>query len=323
MKLVITARDFSNTGKEAMKILTDFGLEIEDHSEELFGSGSTEDEVIAAAHDADIVIAGLETYGKRVLENCPKLRLISRRGIGYDNIDVEYCRANGIRLTRALGAVEDSVAEAVMSYILYFARRVDLQSAYMHKGEWHRLFMPGAKTRTLGLVGYGGVGKAIARKAAALDMPIVYYVRHPSDEALRGEPDEYGALYKGLDELLKVSDYVSLNVPLSGETEYLADADFIGRMKKGSILINIARGKVADEKAIREAIECGHLSGAAVDVFDKEPCTDSLLVGCEGALLTPHTAPFTEENFAVSNLLAAENIINAINGTIEEKYVLV
>lgn len=306
-----------------MKVLKEFGLEIEDHSEELFGSGSTEEEVIGASHDADIVIAGLETYGRRVLENCPKLKLISRRGIGYDNIDVDYCRTHGIRLTRALGAVEDSVAEAVMSYIMYFARRVDLQSAYMHKGEWHRLFMPGAKTRTLGLVGYGGVGKAIARKAAAFDMPVVYYVRHPSDEAVKGKPDEYGAVYRSLDELLAVSDYVSLNVPLSSETEYMADAGFIAKMKEGSVLINIARGKVADEEAIRDAIESGHLSGAAVDVFDKEPCTDSKLVGCEKALLTPHTAPFTEENFAVSNLLAAENIINAINGTIDEKYVLV
>lgn len=323
MKLVITARDYSNTGKEAMELLYRSGFEIEDHTEELFGSGSTEDEVIEASHDADIVIAGMETYSDRVLEKCPKLRIISRRGIGYDNIDIDYCRAKGIKVLRALGAVESSVAEAVMSYILYFARRVDLQSEYMHKGEWHRLFMPGAKTRTIGLVGYGGVGKAIARKAKAMDMHILYYHRNPSEEALRGEPDEFGAKYTDLDKLLSESDYVSLNVPLGPDTVKMADKAFIAKMKKGSVLINIARGAVADETAMRDALINGHLGGAAVDVFDKEPCTDSLLIGCPNTILTPHTAPFTEENFAISNYLAAENIVKLLDGSIDEKYVLI
>lgn len=323
MKLVITARDYSNTGKEAMELLYRSGFEIEDHTEELFGSGSTEDEVIEASHDADIVIAGMETYSDRVLEKCPKLRIISRRGIGYDNIDIDYCRAKGIKVLRALGAVESSVAEAVMSYILYFARRVDLQSEYMHKGEWHRLFMPGAKTRTIGLVGYGGVGKAIARKAKAMDMHILYYHRNPSEEALRGESDEFGAKYTDLDKLLSESDYVSLNVPLGPDTVKMADKAFISKMKKGSVLINIARGAVADETAMRDALINGHLGGAAVDVFDKEPCTDSLLIGCPNTILTPHTAPFTEENFAISNYLAAENIVKLLDGSIDEKYVLI
>lgn len=345
MKLVITARDYSNTGPEAMKLLEAEDFLIEDHTEDVFGSGSTEEEVIAASRDADLVIAGMEPYSRKVLEACPNLKIISRRGIGYDNIDVEYCKTHGIRLVRALGAVEDSVAEAVMSYILYFARRVDLQSMYMHEGQWKRLFMPGAKTRTLGLVGYGGVGRAIARKAAALDMRILYYHRHPDASELKGAadvygeadsefagsgapanygaPDEYGARYADIDTLLSESDYVSLNVPLAPDTVKMADADFISRMKPGSVLINIARGAVADEAAIRDAILSGHLGGAAVDVFDKEPCTDSLLVGCPNVIMTPHTAPYTEENFAVSNYLAAENLTKCLKGTIDPKYVLI
>lgn len=323
MKLVITARDYSNIGRNAMDLLFRAGFEIEDHTEELFGSGSTEEAVIEASHDADIVIAGMETYSRRVLENCPKLKIISRRGIGYDNIDLEYCKKNDIRVLRAVGAVESSVAEAVMSYILYFARRVDLQSEYMHKGEWHRLFMPGAKTRTIGLVGYGGVGKAIARKAQAMDMNILYYHRTPSDEALRGVADEFDARYSNLDNLLSESDYVSLNVPLGPDTVKMADASFISKMKKGSVLINIARGAVADEAAMRDALISGQLGGVAVDVFDKEPCTDSLLKGCPNAILTPHTAPFTEENFAISNYVAAENIVKLLDGSIDPKYVLI
>ena len=322
MKLVITARGFRNASKKALDYLREQELEIVDLSSRMLGPGSSEEDVIEAAEDADAAIIGIEPFNDRVLRACPNLKFISRNGIGYENIDLEYCSAHGIRVVRALGGVESATAEAVMSYILYFGRRVDLQSKHMHEGRWVRECMPGAALMTLGLVGYGRVGREIARKAAAFDMKILYYKKHPSEDALKGLPDEYGAYYTELKELLSQSDYVSLNVPLTSETEKMVNRDFISLMKKGSILINISRGRIADESAIREAIMSNHLGGAAIDVYDKEPCTDSELRGCPDVILTPHTGPYTEMVLEALNLLSAQNIVQAIEGIIDPKYIL-
>ena len=323
MKLVITSRDFSNPSPDVMELLRAHNFEITDYSNDNFSSGTTEDQMIAAIGDAECLISGMEPSTKKMLEARPRLKYISRRGIGFDNVDLDACKTRGVSVTRALGTIEGSVGEGVMAYILYFARRVDLQSKYMHQGEWRRLFMPGAKTRVLGLVGYGGVGKAIAKRAAAFDMNLVYYHRYPSEAERAGKADQYGAHYLPLDALLAASDYVSINVPLTAETRGFVNDAFLAKMKDGAILINVARGPVADERAIRRALECGKLSGAAVDVFAREPCTDSALIGVKNVLLTPHTTPYTEENFSASNRLAAENLIRTISGTVDPKYVLV
>ena len=175
--------------------------------------------------------------------------------------------------------------------------------------------MPGVKSRTLGLVGFGGIGKEIARRAAAFDMEILYYCHHPKKEW----EETYHARYADLDELLAASDYVSVNVPLTESTRGLCGKEFFRKMKQGSVFINIARGEVADPEALKEALDSGHLSGAGVDVFATEPCTDSPLRSCENAVLTPHTAPYTVENFAGMNELAARNVIDFFNGQLNEK----
>lgn len=164
--------------------------------------------------------------------------------------------------------------------------------------------------------GFGGVGQEIAKRAAAFDMNPVYYCRHPLNDL----KNKYKAAYMPLDELLSVSDYVSVNLPLTDETRNMFDSSLINKMKKGSYLINIARGQIVDEEAVRDALCSGRLAGAAVDVFNTEPCTDSLLMGLPNVILTPHTAPYTEENFASSNMLAARNLIDCIAGTVEQKY---
>ena len=318
MKVVITGRNFSGKSNEGLHMLKAAGLEIADYSDRDLGTGTTEEEIIALAKDADIAIIGLEPYSKNVIENCPKLKLISRRGIGYDNVDLAACKKQGITVLRTVGKVEGAVAEHVIAYILYMARRVDLQSAYMHQAQWKRIMMPGAKNRVLGLVGFGGIGKEIAKRANALGMKVVYTCRHP-------EPKweaEYQVKYLPLEELLQVSDYVSVNVPLTEETRGMFHQDRIAGMKKGSVLINIARGPVVVELAVKAALESGHLAGACIDVFDSEPCTDSKLIGVPNVILTPHTAPFTSENFEEMNLCAAANVVDFLQNCVDEKMII-
>lgn len=316
MKIVATGRNFSTKDTTAIDMLRTAGHEVI-IANEAMGTGTSAQKVYEAVGDADVAIAGLEPYNEEVLAHCPNLKLISRRGIGYDAVDLKACKKRGITLVRTVGAVEGAVAEQVIAYIFYFARKIHEQTQSMHAHEWKRTMMPGVKNSKIGLVGFGGIGKEIAKRAAALDMEIVYYCRHPQTEW----EAEYKVRYAPLDELLASCDYVSCNVPLTDATRKMFDASAFAKMKQGSIFINIARSLVMDEQALADAVKSGHLAGAAVDVFQHEPCTDSPLHEAKNIILTPHTAPFTWENFVAMNNLAAKNVLDFLAGTIDEKYI--
>ena len=315
MRVVITARDFAACESRAAELLQSAGHQVFDYSGRGLTSGSSEEEVILAAKEAEALIVGLEPCSERVLSHCRDLKLISRRGIGYDNIDVEACRRRGIAVSRTVGAVEGAVAEHVMAYILHFARRLDLQNMDMKRREWNRRMMPGAKNRVLGLVGFGGIGKEIARRAIPFGMKVVYFCRHPKKEWEK----EFGVTYLPLKELLAASDYVSVNIPLTDETKGFINGERLSWMKRGSALINVARGGIVEEEALFEALKEGRLAGAGIDVFSREPCTDSPLADFENVVLTPHTAPYTEENFAEMNRRAAQNVIDFFEGQLKKE----
>lgn len=319
MKVVITARDYSKYDSEAVELLRKSDLEVVDLSDTGCGTGTTPEQMTEYIGDADIVITGLEPMQASTINACPNLKMLSKRSIGYDSVDLEACREAGITVTRTAGAVEAAVAEHVIAFMMYFARNiVDMNSA-MHEGNWTRIMSYGAKSRTIGLVGFGGIGKEIAVRARAMGMEVIYYCRHPKEEY----ETEYGAKSVSLDELISTSDYISVNVPLTKETERMFGAKEFAKMKKECVFINIARGQVMDDKALAEALNNGLIRGAGIDVFDSEPCTDSVLKDCKNAILTPHTAPFTSENFCKMNLIAAQNVIDYINGCILENNRLV
>lgn len=314
MKVVVTARNFSTDDDTALKMLIDAGFEVSDHSAEDLGSGTDEKYIMSLLENADAVICGPEKITNQAIEASKNLKLVSRRGVGYDSIDIGFCKQHGVAVARALGTVEGSVAESVMAYILYFARRIDLQNESMHRGEWKRIMTPGAKSRTLGLIGFGGIGSEIAKRAVPFGMRVLYYCRHPEDR--------YGAHYTELDTLLSESDYVSINVPLTDETADMVDEKMLSRMKDGAVLINTARSGIVNTDALVSALEEGKLSGAAVDVFDNEPCTDSPLARFDNVVLTPHTAPFTSENFREMNNRAAKSVIEFFDGTLDPRYLI-
>lgn len=313
MKVVNTARNFNIDGCNAIKMMQDAGLEVLDYGDYVFKS---DEERLKIVEDADVIIPAVEEMQADFLARCKKLKLISLRGIGYDNIDAEYCKQNGIELLRARGSLEGSVAEQVIAYIMHFARQITLQNEYMQNGEWHRIMTDGASGKVLGLVGFGAIGKEIARRANALGMDVKYFCRHPQDKWA----EEYDAEYMPLDELLAISDYVSINTPLTNETRGMFDAGTIARMKQGAVLINIARGAIVDTIALKSALDNGQLSGCAIDVYNEEPCTDSILIGVKNAILTPHTSPYTKSTFIKMNELTAQNVLDFINNEIKDEY---
>ena len=318
MKVAITARNFTSPDKKALELLLENGFEVLDYTDKNCGTGTPEEEIASYIKDADIAITGLEPVGEKVFTGCQNLKLISRRGIGFDSVDLKAAKSCGIHVVRTAGAVEAAVAEQVMAYILHFARRLDVQNASMHQAKWVRTMTYGAKNRTIGLVGFGGIGKEVAKRANAFGMHVIYTCRHPKKEWEK----EYNASYRPFEQLLSESDYISVNVPLTDATRGMFKEEQFHLMKPECVFINIARGPIVDVNALKKALDHKWIRGAGVDVFDLEPCTDSPLISCENAILTPHTAPYTSENFAAMNLQAAKNVVDYFSGNIEEKYVL-
>ncbi len=293
MKVVVTTKDFC---EEAKHYLESEGFEVVLRNRLGIGAGAPDDVLYPVVEDANAIIAGTETYRPELLTRLSNLKLISRNGIGYDAINLDALRKEGIGLTRTKGFVEGAVAEQVMAYILYFARRVDLQTADMHDHSWNSRLMPGAKNRTLGLVGFGGIGTEVAKRAVPFGMKVIYFCRHPNP----ADDAAYGVQSVSMEELLKESDYVVAAVPLTDQTFHLFN-----------------------EEALAQALASGHLGGCAVDVFPKEPCTDSVLTRYSNALLTPHSATSTAENSKATNFAAANNLVNYLKKDIDAKYVVV
>lgn len=316
MKVVITARNFTSAGLDGSYILKNEGYEIIDHSNENYGSGTDADTISKIIGDADIAITGLESIGAEVLQKCPNLKMISRRGIGYDSIDLKACQKRGVAVARTTGTVEAAVAEHCMAYLLHFARQIALQNEFMHHAQWKRIMMPGMQNKILGLVGFGGIGREIAKRAVPFGMKVIYYCRHPKEEW----NSQYGVEYCDFDKLLESSDYISVNVPLTTETEGMFGEKQFNRMKKNAIFINTAREAIVDYDALAKALEAEKISGACIDVFHQEPCTDSPLIQYENAVLTPHTASYTKETFQLMNERAAQNVADYFNHNLNEIY---
>lgn len=319
MKIVVTARNFTTLDNGALEMLQATGHEVVDYSGLNYGTGTPTQQIAQALQDADIAVAGTETIDRDVIAACPKLKMVSRRSVGYDSIDLDACRDAGVTVTRITGTVEPAVAEHVMAYLLYLGREIERDNAMVHAGVWKRVMSRGIKNRVLGLVGFGNIGKEIAKRAVPFGMEVLYYCRHPKPEW----EEEYHVKYAPFDELLARSDYVSANVNLSDSTRGMFGAAEFAKMKSDAVFINIARSGVMDTDALKEALDNNVIRAACVDVFDHEPCTDSPLMSCPNAILTPHTASFTSENFTVMNRCAAQNVLDYLAGSIRPEMQLV
>ncbi len=267
------------------------------------------DDLEALIAEADgLIVRNRTRVTAELLAAASRLRVIGRLGVGLDNIDLEACAARQIPVCPATGANDASVAEYVIGCILHLVRRVFAATPTVLEGHWlrERYFGEEVAGRTLGLVGFGSIGRMVARKARALDLEVGAYDPHlaPDDPAWSG-----AFRFPSLAELLAKADISSLHLPLLPATRNLIDADAIARMKPGAILINAARGGIVDEDALAAALRSGHLGGAALDVLATEPPTGDSVAkfkGIDNLILTPHVAgPTVQSDRRVSGVTAA------------------
>jgi (S)-sulfolactate dehydrogenase len=266
------------------------------------------DALKAALVDADALIVRNRTQvDAGLLAVAPKLRVVGRLGVGLDNIDTTACAARGIQVIPATGANAQAVAEYVIGTAMLLLRTAYQSTVAVGEGEWPRGPLSNGREiagKTLGLIGFGGIGRLTARLGQALGMRVIAF--DPQLQASSPLWGESGALCVTRDAVIAEADVLSLHVPLTPETRGLMGATQLARMKPDAILINTARGGVVDEAAVAAALHAGKLGGAALDVFDAEPLpAGSPLAGCPNLVLTPHVAGVTREsNVRVSSLIA-------------------
>jgi D-3-phosphoglycerate dehydrogenase / 2-oxoglutarate reductase len=256
------------------------------------GLGEAELLPLVAEIEAWIVRGGTKVT-RRLLEAAPRLRWVARAGAGLDNIDVAAATERGVGVLNVPGANAVAVAELTFGLLLSLLRRIPAADASVRRGEWDKSRFMGRELRgkTLGIVGLGKIGSAVAQRARAFEMTCVGHDPLVPDDKLRAMDVEPLAL----DDLLDRSDVVTLHVPLSPETKGMIGAAEIARMPRGAILVNAARGGLVDEAPLLAALESGALSGAALDVFAGEPPKDSPLLAHPRVVLTPHIGAATVE----------------------------
>ncbi len=271
--------------------------------------------LLAALVAADALIVRNRTHvDAGLLSAAPRLKVVGRLGVGLDNIDVDACGTRGIAVIPATGANALAVAEYVVCAAMMLLRGAYASTADVVEGRWPRTALSGGRElaeKTLGVIGFGSIGRSTARLANALSMRALGYDANvsSSDACWRDERVEPCTL----DALLARSDVVTLHVPLVPQTRNLIDDARIAAMKRGAIVVNTSRGGVVDEVAIAAALRGGQLGGAALDVFENEPLpVGSPLAGCPNLLLTPHIAGVTAESNARVSQLIAERVLEAL-----------
>jgi glyoxylate reductase len=270
------------------------------------------DELRARVADKDALISLLtDAIDRMVIDAAPKLRVIANVAVGYNNIDIAYATSRGVLVTHTPDVLTESVADFTWAMILAITRRLSEGERIIRRGEWKGWaldFMLGTelKGKQLGLVGVGRIGAAVAARAPAFGMRVVY--SEPRDINLPNAEN------MSLDRLLNTSDIVSLHVPLLPETRHLIDRKALARMKRSAYLINTARGPVLDEEALAWALQQHLIAGAALDVYENEPAVHPDLLALDNVLLVPHLASATTETRTAMADLAVENVLAVLAG---------
>ncbi|MGH9390423.1 MAG: 2-hydroxyacid dehydrogenase, partial [Vicinamibacteria bacterium] len=275
--------------------------------------------LLREAARSDVLICFLtERIDEELLRAAPRLRFISNYAAGVDNVDVAFATRRGIPIGHTPGVLTDATADLAFALLLACARRIPEAERFMRAQrsvEWEPALFLGADLsgRTLGLIGFGRIGRAVARRARGFSMKILYHARH---RAPRSVERSLGAAYAPLRRLLRESDFVSLHVPLSPMTRHMIGPAALRLMKRTAILVNTSRGAVVDERALARTLARGRIAGAALDVYEKEPAIHPSLLRAQNALLVPHIGSATVRTRRRMAEIAVANVAAFLRGEI-------
>jgi D-3-phosphoglycerate dehydrogenase len=291
-----------------IKILEKYGKVIQ------LSPGSTWKDLLKFCKEADAFITrGFIKIPKEVLEASEKLKVIGVHGVGVDHIDVNFAEKRGIRIVRTPEALTDTVAEFTIGMMLSLLQKIPMADGAVRIGEWSKKYsdLIGVELmgKTVGIVGLGRIGSAVAKRLRGFNVNLIYYKRNRSVELEK----QLGVKYVALNELLTVSDIISIHVPLTPETHHMISHKEFESMKHGVYIVNTSRGAVIDEKALYNALVSGKVTGAALDVFESEPLDlDNPLTKLNNVILTPHLAASSKEALKRMAVTVAEEVIRIL-----------
>lgn len=310
MPLVFVTRRLPPPGVEPLLAA---GLTVDLHDDDL---PPPRDDLLARVATADGLLCTLsERVDAELLDAAPGLRVVANLAVGFDNIDLEAAAARGVVVTNTPDVLTEATADLTWALLLAAARRVPEGDRLVRSGAWggwapaELLGRPVWGT-TLGIIGMGAIGTAVARRARGFGMTVLYHTRRRA----RVAEAEVGATYVSLDELFERSDVISIHTPLNAESRHLVDADALARMKRTAVLVNVGRGPVVDEVALVEALRAGKIAAAGLDVYEREPALAAGLAELDNVVLAPHAGSATSAARAAMVRLACENVVAVLAG---------
>ena len=310
LTVLIEARPFCAFDKTPMEQLRNSGMDLID----MRGSGIEDSKFIEALQQVDAILCGNDlVVNDELLDMAPKVKAIAKMGAGLDTVDIQAATRHNALVFHTPGANNQAVADHTFALILNVARKILFCDRSLREKRWEHTKIMGLEIwqKTLGLIGLGAIGRCVALRAKGFQMKVVAYDPFwPTEFA-----QEQGIEKMEIEELLKVSDIVSIHVPLISETRSMINEKTLGMMKPTAILINAARGGIVNETDLYHALKNGVITGAGLDVFESEPPSESPLLELDNVVLTPHTAAFTFEGMNNMSVGVVEQLIEYSNGT--------
>lgn len=310
-KIVITPRTFGKLDPAPIDMLTQAGYDLILNP---FDRLLNEEELMGLIPEAHGLIVGLDPVSVKVLKKARQLKVISKYGVGTDNIDLDTATSMGILVLNAPGTNSGAVAELALGLMLAVARHISESDRKTRLGVWQSYRGIELWGKTLGIIGTGRTGRELALRARGFNMVLICHDIN-QDEAWAHET---GATYLPMKDILRKADVLSLHIPLTDTTHHIISAQELSLMKKSAVLINTARGELVDESALHEALANQRLAGAGLDVWETEPPVDSRLTEFDNVVLTSHIGAHTLEATKAMGKLASMNLIEALSGAIPE-----
>ena len=307
MKVLITTVPFGEKNREPLNALESHNIEylINPLNKKL-----TEDELLSLVADFDVIIAGTEQISDRIMEKASNLKMISRVGIGLDSVDLLAAEKRNIKISYTPDAPAPAVAELTVGMMLTLLRSVHVSNSQMHLGEWYRFFGRRLSEVTIGIIGIGRIGQGVLEHLKGFKNPRILV----NDTSVKdGIGNKFNVEWSSKEEIYKQSDIVSLHLPLTGKTKDMIQKKHLLSMKTDAIIINTSRGGIINESDLYEVMQSGHLSGAAIDVFDNEPYSGDLKK-IERCLLTAHMGSMSVDCRTRMEIEATEEAVRFLTG---------
>lgn len=317
-RVLIATRSFGSTSSRPWEILregdcetivADMNADKQCPADKEHSGQISEDRLIELLQDADGAIIGVLPFTERVMASAPRLKVVCFHGVGVDHIDLQAAARLGIQVANCPGTNDQAVADLTIGLMIAVARKIPAVHLDLRQGKWGRASGSELWRKTLSLIGYGYIGRAVARRALGFEMEVLAY-----DPFVRPEQVTLaGVQLVSFDEALSHADFISLHAVLNEQTRNLIGASQFEKMKPGAYLINTARGGLVDEAALFNALSSGRIAGAGLDAFVKEPPGDNPLLQLSNVVATPHIGSHTSESTERVGILAAQNIVQALH----------